>query len=368
MSTRLKTVFFLLILSALIFGFLHLFFDITPYNFQRLHIFLFNLCAGGTIILYFTQGRKALSGSAVLFLCLSIIYSVLVFFHFYLPAMAISLVLAAIFEAARVREFSFFPWGFFRRDEPISRKFHQASLLCLSIGLIFSTAVVANNEYLKLITIPKLELDVFFLGYSFPVSLITLSVIFSFLDEADQQPVRILKETAFWAINLGVIIFFVFILMEQLPPQLVVTAILFAAVVMTFILYYRLGKNIQQKNFLSSGVCFLMVTAVTGMAYIIAEALPGYSHDEYLWLMKLHAYASLYGWNLCGLAVICRFDDFPIRLHSRGIIVLHWIAALALAPAGFYYRAAAIPAVAAFLILLYVILFAEKKGKEETNA
>ncbi len=360
MSTQLRVVFFLLILSALIFGFMHLFVDVAPYDFQRLHIFLFNLCAGGTIIMYFTQGRKTLSASATVFLVLSMAYAILVFFKCYLPSIVLSLSLAAMVEAFRIRKFTLFPFGFFSRNEPISRKFHQAALLCLSIGLVFSTAVVINNEYLKLIQIHKLELDVFFLGYSFPVSLITLSVIFSFLDKADQSPVRVMKEAAFWTINLGVIIFFVFILLESFPPQIFVTVLLFAAVVMTFVLYYRLGENIQQKNFLSSGVCFLMVTAISGLAYIIAEALPGYTPEKYHWLMKLHAYTSLYGWNLCGLAVICRYDDFPIRLHSRGVIILHWVSALVLAPLGYYYRAAAVAATLAFFVLLCLVLFSSR--------
>lgn len=358
MSNRLKAVFFGLILVALVFGFLHLFAGAGPYNFDRLHIFLFNLCAGGTIIIYFTRGRgPGLPPVAVVFLGLSLAYAVLVFFNIYPPAMVIALALAVLVESARVREFSFFPFGFFRRDEPVSRKFHQASLLCLSLALIFSTAVVLNNEYLRLVSLPKLQLDIFFLGYSFPVSLITLSVIFSFVDRAGGGAARALKEAAFWIINLGVIIFFGFILLESLSSQLFVTLILVVAVVVTFFLYWRLGENIQQKNFLSSGVGFLIVTAITGMAYIILEFLPVYQSEDYLWLMKTHAFASLYGWNLCGLAVICRYDDFPIRLHSPGVISLHWVAALVLAPAGVYYRSAAVLAVVAFWVLLQVLLF-----------
>ncbi|MFO8048995.1 MAG: hypothetical protein R6U29_08180, partial [Desulfosudaceae bacterium] len=210
---------------------------------------------------------------------------------------------------------------------------------------------------LRLVSLPKMQLDVFFLGYSFPVSLITLSVIFSFVDRAGGGTARVLKEAAFWIINLGVIIFFGFILLESLSSQLFVTLILVGAVVVTFFLYWRLGENIQQKNFLSSGVGFLIVTAITGMAYIILEFLPVYQPEDYLWLMKTHAFASLYGWNLCGLAVICRYDDFPIRLHSPGLISLHWVAALVLAPAGVYYRSAAILAVVAFWVLLQVLLF-----------
>lgn len=350
-------------LSALVFGFLHLFVYSGPYEFQRLHIFLFNLCAGGTIIIYFTQGRGRLTGSAKAFLMIAVTYAILVFFNFYLPSVVLSLSLAGLVEAVRIREFSLFPFGFFSPHEPVSRKFHQASLLCLSLGLLFSTAVVVNNEYLRLLSIPKLELDIFFLGYSFPVSLITLSVIFSFLDRSGGSVTGVLKETAFWTINLGVITFFVFILMEQFPMQIVVTLFLFAAVVMTFILYYRLGENIQQKNFLSSGVCFLMVTAISGIAYIVAESLPGYTPEKYHWLLKVHAFTSLYGWNLCGLAVICRYDDFPIRLHSSRVIILHWVSALVLAPMGYYFRPAAVAAVLAFFVLLCLVLFSSRSGE-----
>ncbi|MFP4444849.1 MAG: hypothetical protein ACLFPD_01210 [Desulfosudaceae bacterium] len=363
MSNPVKAMVFCLTLIALVFGFLHLFADAGPYNFDRLHIFLFNLSTGGTCIIYFTRGRGAgLPPVAVVFLALSLVYAVLVFFNCYLPSLALSLALAVLVELVRVREFSLFPWGFFRWSEPVGRKFHQASLLCLSLALIFSTAVVLNNEYLRLLSIPKLQLDVFFLGYSVPVSLITLAVIFSFLDRAGDGLARVLKEAAFWAINLGVIIFFGFILGESLPSQLVVTVILTIAVVITFFLYWRLGENMQQKNFLSSGVGFLLFTAVTGMAYILADFLTAYDPERYRWLMKLHVFASLYGWNLCGLAVICRYDDFPIRLHSPGVITLHWIAALVLAPLGIYFRAAAVLAVAAFCILLYVILFSVPAG------
>ena len=103
-----------------------------------------------------------------------------------------------------------------------------------------------------------------------------------------------------------------------------------------------------------------MVTAISGIAYIIAEALPGYTSEKYQWLMKLHAYTSLYGWNLCGLTVICRYDDFPIRLHSPGVVLLHWVSALVLAPLGYYYPAAAVAATLAFSLFLCLVLFSSR--------
>lgn len=357
MGVQLRILVFVLLLTALFFGFLHLFVDAGPYNFERLHVFLFNLCSGGTIILYFTGASRKLSPLTLLFLILAIGYAIFAFVMIYIPAIIIALILAAIVERHRIARFSLFPWGFFQKAEPVGDKFHQAALLCLSIGLVFSAAVILNNEYLRLISLPKLQLDVFFLGFSFPVSLITLSLIFSFLDQSPDTLTRLLKEGIFWAINLGVIIFFVFILAEQLPSQVVVTVILFIAVTLTLYLYARFGEPLQQKNFLTSGVCFLLVTAVTGIAYITVEFSPAYNPDKYHWLMKLHAFASLYGWNLCGLAVICRYHDFPIRLHSFRIILLHWIIALVLAPLGVYFRLPAILALMGYAVLLYAILF-----------
>jgi hypothetical protein len=357
MSFQLRILVFVLLLAALFFGFLHLFFDADPYNFERLHVFLFNLCCGGTVILYFTGGHRTLTPIILLFLVLSICYAILAFFMIYIPAIIIALVLAAIVEWHRITRFALFPWGFFQKTELVSHKFHQAALLCLSIGLVFSAAVILNNEYLHLISLPKLRLDVFFLGFSFPVSLITLSLIFSFLDKSPETLTRLLTEGIFWAINLGVIVFFVFILAEWLPSQVAATIILFIAVVLTLYLYGRFGENLQQKNFLTSGVCFLLVSAITGIAYIITEFSPVYNPDQYHWLIKLHAFASLYGWNLCGLTVICRYHDFPIKLHSFRIVLLHWIVALVLAPLGVYFPLPAILALAGYALLLYVILF-----------
>ncbi|MFZ5562880.1 MAG: hypothetical protein ACOZBW_02435 [Thermodesulfobacteriota bacterium] len=364
MPLRLKQFYFVLMLAALVFGFLHLFADAGPYNFERLHVFLFNLCAGGSVILFFSETPRRFSPRVFLFMTLALAYAVFAFFQFYIPAVMLSLVLALIVESIRVQRFSLFPWGFFRADEPVDKKFHQAALLCLSLGLAISAAVIINNEYLELVSFPKLQLDVFFLGFSFPVSLITLSLIFSFMDGRKNTGIRILKEIGFWAVNLGVIIFFLFIIFEKLSSQVIVTLILFAAVAMITVLYYRLGKTVQQKHFLTSGMGFLLITAVTGIGYIFAEMGTGYTGERYHWLLKLHAFASLYGWNLCGLAVIFRYDDFPITLHSRPLIVFHWITALVLAPLGIYFPLFSLMAVACYGVLLYAILFASKATRE----
>jgi hypothetical protein len=63
--------------------------------------------------------------------------------------------------------------------------------------------------------------------------------------------------------------------------------------------------------------------------------------------------------NLSGLAVICRKDHFPIRLHSQSVIALHWLTAIALAPLGTCYPVFAILSMIAYAFILYIILFSE---------
>lgn len=361
MNTGLKAAIIMLMSIALLFGFLHLFLPGFQYNFERLHVFLFNLCCGGTIILYYTEKKKELSFIGLVFLLLSIGYAILAFTMIYIPAMIISLILAGIVEHIRIKRFSAFPVAFFKKTD-ISEKFHQASLLCLSIGLVISCLVILNNEYLRIISMPKLELDTFFLGFSFPVSLITMSLIFSLMEKSNDRPVLCMKEIGFWSVNLGVIVFFLFIIFEKLLPQVFVTSILFLTVIMIFMLYRKIGRRLQQKNFLTSGMIFLLVTAVTGILYIFFQFTSDYAPDKYKWLLKVHAFAALYGWNLCGLSIICRYDDFPIRLHSNGIILMHWLTVMILAPLGIYYRPFAVLATISYIGILYVILFS--KGKE----
>ncbi len=360
MRKRLKLVLMFTMFTALGFGFLHLFVpDRTLYNFERLHIFLFNLVSGGTILLHFTEGNPGLTARGKAFFGLSITYALLAFWKVYLPAVVVAFILALIVESVRIRKFSFFPANFFDPRERVSRKFHQAALLCLSIGLVMSGLVILNNEYLKIVTMRKLQLDTFFLGFSFPLSLISMSVIFSFMKGDFSRVILRLKNIGFWNVNLGVIIFFVFILFEMFIPQVFVTTILFLSVILIYFLFLKLGRRLQQKSFLISGMFFLLYTAVTGIAYIILTFFPSYDHANLKFLMRMHSYASLYGWNLSGLAVICRRDDFPIRLHSKAIITVHWITAILLAPLGTYYQPFAVAALISYGFVLYMILFSE---------
>jgi hypothetical protein len=353
----------LLMIGALFFGFLHLFIPgYTLYNFERLHIFLFNLCSGGTVLLVFTENKKRLSPKVLLFLALSLSYAVLAFLKIYFLAMILAFILAVLVDSVRINKFSIFPKNFFDPEAPVSAKFHQASLLCLSMGLTISGLVILNNEYLKLFHFEKLKLDTFFLGFSFPISLITMSVIFSFMRSDVSRLTKRLKNMGFWNVNLGVIIFFIFILFQKLIPQLVVTTILFLSVVLIYFMYKDLSIRVQQKSFLTSGMFFLWYTAITGIVYIGLEFSPSYDSTHLKYLLRMHSFASLYGWNLSGLAVICRKDDFPIRLHSRSVIIVHWITAIVLAPIGTYNALFAVLALITYAYILYMILFS--KGVE----
>jgi len=361
MNERLKILYGVLAVTALVFGFLHLVIPDSPYNFERLHVFLFNLCGGGTLVLFFTLKQRFVPFRVSLFLVLSISYAILAFLEIYIPAMVLSIVLALIVESVRWTKFGLLPLGFFRRDEPVHLKFHQASLLCFSMGLVISTLVILNNEYLKLIYMPKLQLDTFFLGFSFPLSLITFSLIFSFIKDSDKPSVNFTKEAGFWVVNMGVVIFFVFIIFEQLPPQVLVTTILFVMVMVIFYLFYKLGKNLQQKHFLVSGMGFLVITAVTGIIYILLEFSYDYQPGRYKWLLNFHAFAALYGWNLCGLSVICRYNDFPVRLHSLPIIALHWVTVLLFAPLGKFMPVFAVLALMGYILILFFLLFSKRR-------
>ena len=344
--------------TALACGFLHHLVAPEQINFERLHIFLFNLCSGGTLLVYYTEGQNSLTPRGRLFLILAVSFAVSAFLHRYLAAMCLTLVLSWVVERVRVEHFgSIVPRALFSASEAVSRKFHQAALLCLSIGLAMSSLVMLNSVYLHWWQIEKLKLDTFFLGFSFPVSLISMSVIFSLMQRSKTNAVKALKEASFWVINLGVIIFFLFILANMFHAQVVISSSLFVAVACVFWLYWRLGMQLQQKAFLSSGILFLLVTSVTGIAYILLVMSPYYIPQYSQPLLRLHAFTALYGWNLSGLMVIGRHDDFPLQLHSSKIILLHWLTVLVLCPLGYFLPVFAVLAVLSYALLLWMLLF-----------
>ena len=363
MNIKLKILFSFLMITALVFGFIHVYFPADNYSFERLHIFLFNLCTGGTILLYYTQGRVKVSKTVSFFFLGSLIYAFSAFLKIYPITIFVSVPLFVLVEKIRIKKFSLFPIGFFKSKEPVSQKFHQASLLCLSIGIVMAGMVILNNEYFKFVTMEKLTLNTFFLGFSFPLSLITLSLVFSMLKKIEVSSAKVVMEVCFWTITLGVIIFFVFILFEKFIPQIFVTFALFTAVVTVFYLYSKFADKIQQKLFLTSGIGFLILTAISGIAYIFLQMSEGYDPQKIKWLLHMHVFASLYGWNLCGLSVICRFDDFPIKLHSPTVIFIHWLTAIVLAPLGIFYGWFAILAIIGYSFITLTLFFSTNNRK-----
>ncbi len=344
---------------AFAFGYLDFYLD---KNFERLHIFLFNLTSGGFTILYLTEGKGIPSLKSLIFFFLSIAYALLAFFEIYYPAAAIAVILAFIVESYRIKKFPFFPLSFFKVKSSASVKFHQASLLCLSIALLLSSFVILNEVWLKLFYFEKLTLNVFFLGFSFPVSLITMSIIFGIIEENSSSFVYTAEHIFFWLICGGVIIFFLFIIFQIFTGEIIISSVLFITVLMIFFFFFRYGTRIQQKHFLVSGMYFLLFSAFTGIIYIVLSKFSFYELYGKI-VLRMHAFYSLYGWNLSGMMVIIRWDDFPISLNTGKAIYYHWFIILLLAPLAKFYPVAIIPAIASYIIFLLFFFFSRKKVK-----
>jgi hypothetical protein len=188
MSTHLKMLLWCLMAAGFIFGYAGL---VVPnqtaimetprpdsYQFQRLHIFLFNLVSGGTVLLYFTHGQQKVFRRLRVYMVGSIVFSFAAFFNLYAIAIVLAVMLALIVESVRIGKFTFWPFDFFSFSKPVSQKFHHAALLCLSLGLLISAGVMLENNYLHLLHLSRLLLDDFFLGFSFQLSLVAFSVMF----------------------------------------------------------------------------------------------------------------------------------------------------------------------------------------------
>jgi hypothetical protein len=363
MSGQSKILFGAVMTLSLLFGFLHVIWPGAPCSFERLHIFGFNLLTGGSLILNHTQGRGVLTRRVKTYFALALLYAFFAATGWYIPTLVLSVPLFLLVESVRIERFGLLPIDFFRRAS-VSDKFNQASLLCLSLGIFFASLVILNNVYLHLVAYQKLTIEVFFLGYSFPVSLITMSIMFSFMTERESRLVTVLKEIGFWSVNLGVIIFFVLIIFELGIPEMVAATTLFFAVWMIFFLFLATAPNVQQKTFLVSGMVFLLFTALTGIFYILPYFYPSLAPYREPSLV-LHAMVSLYGWNLSGLFIIIRWSDFPIRLNSTLAIALHWAIVLVLAPLGKYVVPVSVLAMAAYVALLGIVFAGGTYRKEE---
>jgi len=371
MNARWKAVLIVLMSLALMFGYLN---RLAPrwqlHDFERLHIFLLNLVAGGTIILHYSERRvgrqdKGLSRRVTAYFVLGIGFTAAVYFDRYVVAMGLLVPLAVIVESVRLRLFPAFPVDFFRTSVPVWQKFHHASILCLSIALPFSGLVVLNDQYLKVVSLPALELDDFFLGFSFPLSLITMSVMFESMRREFGRLIAIVRHAIFWTVNLGVIVFFVFIVMSYRNGELAMALLLTAAVGVIFVLFVGHERHLQKDAFFTSGLVFLLFTGVTGVLWVVLSYLP--PNPGLSWfVLQVHAFASLYGWNLSGLAVVSRYEEFPIRLHSRWVLGFHWITIVVLAPLGLYHRWLAVAATLCFALLLIAIFLSP--GQTDTRA
>jgi hypothetical protein len=369
MSTHLKMLLWCLVTAGFIFGYAGLVFPDqtaimeTPrpdsYQFQRLHIFLFNLVSGGTVLLYFTHGQQKVFRRLRVYIVGSIVFSLAAFLNLYAIAIVLAVMLALIVESVRMEKFAFWPFDFFSFSKYVSQKFHHAALLCLSLGLLISAGVMLENNYLHLLHLSRLLLDDFFLGFSFPLSLMAFSVMFSLDSDEKRLWVEIARGSSFWIVTVGVIVFFVFIIAGILPLEFVTAVVLLIDVFLIFWLFRLDLRSVgEPEQFLISGMLLLVLTGVTGLLLVLWNVISSYSSSGYGLLLQTHAYLSLYGWNLSGLVVMIHYYEFPLRLHSFEVILLHWVTVAVLAPAASQYAVLALVAIPLFAILIQRLLFA----------
>ena len=100
MSNRAKLLFGFTMAVALMFGFLDPLWPESPLSFKRLHIFLFNLLSGGSLILYYTEGT-AFTGKVKLYFALALGYAVLAAAGLYIPMLVLSVPLLVVVEAVQ---------------------------------------------------------------------------------------------------------------------------------------------------------------------------------------------------------------------------------------------------------------------------
>lgn len=313
-------------------------------HWERLHIFLLNLCAGGTLLLFFTQGEKRPSKLVLAFGLLSFGYALLASLEYYTPALLLSLLLAGISEKIRWQRFG--PWGkkVLDSEAPMAERFHAAALLFLSLSLLLLAFVLFNHAWLHLPLWEKLELNLLFLAFSFPLSLWSFSLFFSFASKLPQTFSRL----SFAGIIGGVCLLFLFILYES--PFLELLIALWLTLLVLMLSGARLWVNPKEpwKNFLTSGMGLLILSALTGVAYILKLMNPELPLPSLEAIRQWHRSIALYGWNLVGLVILLRFAHFPSWLNSTPSITLHWILVLGLIPLSY-----TLPPLAPLSLLLF---------------
>jgi hypothetical protein len=127
------------------------------------------------------------------------------------------------------------------------------------------------------------------------------------------------------------------------------------------LIFYLFRLNLRSvgepEEFLISGMLLLVLTGVTGIVLVVWNVISSYNSSGYGLLLQTHAYLSLYGWNLSGLVVMIHYYEFPLRLHSFEVILLHWVTVAILAPAASRYGALALVVIPLFAVLMGVVLF-----------
>ncbi len=362
-GNKIKAALLITVTAAVTFGFFRSYdHHLAGPSFTSVHIFLFNLTCGGTLILTLLSGKKDLGDEESAFFVGAVIFSLAAFLGVMSICIACAIVLGLLAESARWKRFGWFPWDFFL-DRKASVKFEQASILCLSLGLFICAGSLINNEYLHIVDFKKLNLHVFYLGFSFPISLITFSALFKRIEQGQRPPSRLMSEFAFWALNLGVIFFFVFILLEILPVQFVMASSLFSVVVVTAYLHFRSGIGDARARMLTSALAFLTIGSISGLLYVVVLWL--IAGDSYTpgYIINLHSAANVFGWNLTWILLAARTEEYPIRTSPRTLMALHWPMVFLL-PLGWISWLFAIPAFVLCAALLYLGLYSPPAADE----
>lgn len=198
-----------------------------------------------------------------------------------------------------------------------------------------------------------MTIDIFFLGFSFPVSLLVMSRLFEQMQESVNSFMILIYNMLFWVINVGVIVFFIFILSGKIILQIAIALVLFFSVVIISMLFYK-NANDDKMLFLSFlAMLFLILSAISGIAYIVLKSFFGnYPHLLSKYCLELHRYVSLYGWNQAGMMLVLQ-KGHTTRL-SKTHLILHWCAVAIFAPLSLFHWSFA---VIAFILYVAFIVF-----------
>jgi len=324
-----------------------------------LNIFLFNLATGGTLILTRFAGKSSFTALTVAYYLGALVFAVAASIH--LPAACIvsAIFLAVIVEYVRWTQFGWFPEFF--QAVSVSRKFQQAALLCLSSGLFICAATMLNNSYLGLVHLEKLDLHVFFLGFSFPISLSTFSLLFERVEAGSGPPVRRQSEFCFWALNLGVIVFFLFIVSECYPGQILMSLTLFTTIMVALSLHLKYTPRNQEATLLTSALAFSIVGSLSGIAYVLLL----WTSENYTpgIVLSMHAAAAVFGWNMVWLMLTARKGQYPLAFNTKVLLGIHWTLVV-LIPFARESVVAAVPAALCLLVFLGMALFSSSKIRD----